>query len=188
MLKKATCCFMIPLLLISPMSNMKPRLTEQLTDTEEVKLDLNLTNSTKDYLENALDKELKLLKEKKQEKERLERLEEERLRQSEESASYIDFELTFYTFKECVGGRKAKTCHGDTPYQGIVASNVYPQGTIIHLENWGEVLVWDRGGSNFNNSNRLDVFLEPLQGESLEDCSKRAFELGHIFTKGYIKE
>lgn len=184
MFKRGLCCLLLPTLLLTSPSNIVPLKTKPLMDRE--------LNKNSYYIESEMDKHLEEYLEEQEkiriEEIRLKELEIEKQRQAEESKTYIDFELTFYTFKECVGGINAVTTHGDRPYQGIVASNVYPQGTIIHLENWGEVLVWDRGGENFNNGNRLDVFLEPMQGESLEDCSKRAFELGHIFTEGYIKE
>lgn len=175
---------MLPTFLLTTSSNIVPLKTKPLMDSE--------LNNNSYYIHSELEKQLeKYLEEQEKiqiEEMRLKELEIEKQRQAKENKTYIYFELTFYTFKECVGGINAKTCHGDKPYQGIVASNVYPQGTMINLEDWGEVLVWDRGGKNFNSPNRLDVFLEPMQGESLDDCSKRAFELGRIFTKGYIKE
>lgn len=180
MFKRGLCCLLLPTLLLTSPSNIVPLKTKPLMDRE-------FNNSY--YIHNELDKHLEeYLKEQENIKAEEIRSKELEIKKQRQAEAYIEFELTFYTFKECVDGINAKTCHSDRPYQGIVASNVYPQGTIIYLENWGEVLVWDRGGENFNSQNRLDVFLEPMQGESLDDCSKRAFELGHIFTKGYIKE
>nr|DAH73298.1 MAG TPA: 3D containing protein [Caudoviricetes sp.] len=160
--------------------NQSPFLTEQ--STEKVAgLDI------KDYRHEIKLEVEKLKAEKEQEKKRKEE-ELANLQKQQNKKRMINFELTFYTFLECKDKWDAVTCHGDKPYQGIVASNIYPQGTVIHLEGWGEVLVWDRGGSNFNSPNRLDVFIDPLPNETEAQYKARAFSLGRIFTKGYIKE
>lgn len=181
MLKRGLCCLLLPTFLFTTSSNIIPLTTKPL-------MDRGLNNNY--YIQSELDKQLEEYLEEQEkiqiEEMRLKELEIEK--QAKENKTYIDFELTFYTFLECKDKWNAVTCHGDKPYQGIVASNVYPQGTIIHLEGWGEVIVWDRGGKNFNSPNRLDVFIDTLPNESEEHYKARAFELGRIFTKGYIKE
>lgn len=97
-----------------------------------------------------------------------------------------EFILTFYTSLDCENGYGAITCEGDSLQQGGVASNVYDLGTKIYLEGYGETIVNDRGGSNFNSSNRLDVFIEREYGESDYEYKQRVSKMGIVTVKGYI--
>lgn len=73
------------------------------------------------------------------------------------------------------------TCHEVPARYGIVASNVYPQGTKIYLPSIDKnrcFVVADKGGSDFDRYDRLDLFIERLPGEDDETYKKRAYSLG----------
>lgn len=86
--------------------------------------------------------------------------------------------LTFYgDFSHENGGYAGIDAQGNKLVAGTVASNIYPFGTQFKLN--GQIFtVRDRGGSNFNNSNRLDVFVPRQSGESDSDYSKRIKQYG----------
>lgn len=96
------------------------------------------------------------------------------------------FVLTFYSSLNCENGYGAITCNGENLSQGMVANNVLPQGTKIHLENYGVVTVADRGGNNFNNKYRLDVFVPKNEEESDYEYLNRVNNMGRIRVKGHI--
>lgn len=135
---------------------------------------------------------------KEEEEERLLQEELERQKQEEESNieqiyyenepqyTEMDFTLTFYTCLPSENSGYTTTAWGEVPTYGMVASNVYERGTRIYLEGYGEFVVADRGGSNFDNYNRLDVFIPRLYGESDEEYSQRVYSLGVVNVKGYI--
>jgi 3D (Asp-Asp-Asp) domain-containing protein len=124
--------------------------------------------------------------EKKKAEEEKKRLEEEARKHKEENIEYTEFELTFYTSLDSENGFGAKTCQGKPLSSGIVANNVIPQNTKIHLEGYGQVTVADKGGSNFNTSNRLDVYVGKQPNESNAHYSKRVSNMGRKIVKGYI--
>lgn len=86
--------------------------------------------------------------------------------------------LTFYgDFSHENGGYAGIDAQGNKLVAGTVASNIYPFGTQFQLN--GQIFtVRDRGGSNFNNSNRLDVFVPRQPGESDNDYSERIKQYG----------
>ena len=96
---------------------------------------------------------------------------------------YMEFTLTFYTSVECGGDID---CKGRKLTSMCVASNVYKNGTMIELGQFGTLEVRDKGGSNFNRSDRLDVFLPRLKGESDYQYQKRARDLGRVKVKGRV--
>ena len=104
-------------------------------------------------------------------------------RQRESEREYIDFTLTFYTTVECGGNID---CMGRKLTFMCVASNVYKNGTMIELGQFGTLEVRDKGGSNFSSPFRLDVFLPRLQGESDYQYQKRARDLGRVKVKGRV--
>lgn len=106
----------------------------------------------------------------------------------EKQREYIIFQLTHYTDDDAenIPGQPSTTCTGEKLVDGMVASNHYPLGTKIQLEDGRIVTVSDRGGSDFNNPNRLDVFVERLPGESNSAYKKRMLDLGIISMRGYI--
>ena len=85
----------------------------------------------------------------------------------------VEITMTFYgDFAHENGGYAGIDCNSNKLVAGTVASNYYPQGTQFEFN--GQIYtVRDRGGSNFNSANRLDVFVPRLKNESDSDYSKR---------------
>ena len=156
---------------------------------------IKLVETAQELQQQKLEEQIAL--EKEQERLRLEeeqriREEEERLLQEQqliENSYYsneIEFTLTFYTCLPSENLGYTTTAWGEIPQYGMVASNVYDRGTRIYLEGYGEFIVADRGGSNFDSYNRLDVFIPRIDGESDYEYSQRVMALGVVDVKGYI--
>ena len=60
--------------------------------------------------------------------------------------------------------------------------------TKIKLQGYGIVEVLDRGGKNFNNTNRLDVYIPRNTNESNSEYYKRVNSMGRVKVKGRIVE
>lgn len=105
----------------------------------------------------------------------------------DESQNWKSFTLTFYTDLPSENGGYTITATGEKLRSGMVASNYHAIGTEIHLSGWGTYTVKDRGGSNFNSSNRLDVFIPRKNGESNASYLKRVNKMGIKTVKGYVK-
>lgn len=90
----------------------------------------------------------------------------------------ITMTLTFYgDFAHENGGHQGIDAQGNKLIAGTVASNVYPMGTQFEYN--GKIFtVRDRGGSNFNNYNRLDVFVPRNNGESDTEYANRISHYG----------
>ena len=90
----------------------------------------------------------------------------------------VKMTLTFYgDFAHENGGYTGIDAQGNKLVAGTVASNVYSFGTQFELN--GQVFtVRDRGGKNFNSSNRLDVFVARQSGESNSAYAKRIRNYG----------
>lgn len=90
----------------------------------------------------------------------------------------VKMTLTFYgDFAHENGGYTGIDAQGNKLVAGTVASNVYSFGTKFELN--GQIFtVRDRGGRNFNSSNRLDVFVPRKSGESNSAYAKRIREYG----------
>lgn len=90
----------------------------------------------------------------------------------------VKMTLTFYgDFAHENGGYAGIDAQGNKLIAGTVASNVYSFGTKFEFN--GQVFtVRDRGGKNFNSSNRLDVFVPRKSGESNSAYAKRIREYG----------
>ena len=90
----------------------------------------------------------------------------------------VTITLTFYgDFAHENGGYAGIDTQGNKLVAGTVASNVYSFGTKFELN--GQIFtVRDKGGSNFNSSNRLDVFVPRKSGESNSAYSKRISSYG----------
>ena len=99
-----------------------------------------------------------------------------------------EFILTFYTSLESENSSAgAVTCQNKPLSPGGVANNVIPQNTKIILENYGEVIVNDKGSNKyFGVDNRLDVFIEREPGESDKQYSRRVNNYGVQKVQGYI--
>ena len=90
----------------------------------------------------------------------------------------VKMTLTFYgDFAHENGGYTGIDAQGDKLIAGTVASNAYSFGTKFEFN--GQVFtVRDRGGKNFNSSNRLDVFVPRKSGESNSAYAKRIRNYG----------
>ena len=99
-----------------------------------------------------------------------------------------EFILTFYTSLESENSSAgAVTCQNKPLSPGGVANNVIPQNTKIILENYGEVIVNDKGSDKYLGvDNRLDVFIQREPGESDSDYSHRVNSYGVQKVHGYI--
>ena len=115
---------------------------------------------------------------------------QERARQDEikrqEESNTVEFILTFYTSLNCENGYGAITCTGKPLVDGMVANNVYSIGTTIKLDGYGEVVVSDKGGKNFNVSNRLDVYIPKNSDENNSEYFRRVNKMGKVTVKGRI--
>lgn len=90
----------------------------------------------------------------------------------------IQMTLTFYgEGAEENGGYAGIDCNGNALIAGTVASNVHKQGTQFKYNNQ-IFTVRDKGGSNFNSYNRLDVFVPRNKGESKQAYDKRISNYG----------
>lgn len=106
---------------------------------------------------------------------------------SDSDKNWKTFTLTFYTNLPSENGGYTITASGKSLKFGMVASNYYPLGKKIYLTGYGTMTVEDRGGSNFNNSYRLDVFIPRKSGESNTTYLRRVNNLGVRKVKGYVK-
>ena len=99
-------------------------------------------------------------------------------RDSVKRGTPVKMTLTFYgDFAHENGGYTGIDAQGNKLVAGTVASNVYSFGTQFELN--GQVFtVRDRGGKNFNSSNRLDVFVPRQSGESNSAYAKRIRNYG----------
>lgn len=98
-----------------------------------------------------------------------------------EQADKVEVVMTFYGDGEDENGvgNAGITCNGKKLEHGVVASNVWEQGTKFYcLEDNKIYTVSDRGGSNFNSYNRLDVFVPRHSGESKSEYDKRISRMG----------
>ncbi|AQR94347.1 3D domain-containing protein [Clostridium saccharoperbutylacetonicum] len=110
------------------------------------------------------------------------------LKENVNSPEWKEFILTFYTsldFENSSAG--AVTCENKPLIPGGVANNVIPLNTKIYLENYGQVVVNDRGShEHFDTANRLDVFIEREPGESDKQYAHRINSYGVQKVQGYI--
>lgn len=105
---------------------------------------------------------------------------------NKKKGSPVELTLTFYgDGAHENGGYANMTAYGEVPVAGVVASNAYPKGTQFLFPNGQVFTVKDRGGSSFNNYNRLDVFVPRLKGESDAQYDKRIRTYGVKKIKAY---
>ncbi|AWK52868.1 hypothetical protein DIC82_18530 [Clostridium beijerinckii] len=99
-----------------------------------------------------------------------------------------EFILTFYTSLESENSSSgAVTCQNKPLSPGGVANNVIPLNTKLYLENYGQVIVNDKGSDKyFGVDNRLDVFIKREPGESDRQYSRRVNGYGVQKVQGYI--
>jgi hypothetical protein len=115
------------------------------------------------------------------------KLKEDRIAARREVEYDMVFTLTFYTNlsseNSSAGG---VNCRGIKLYDGMVANNKLSYGTSIKLKGWGTVEVLDVGGSNFDVSHRLDVYVPREDGESDHKYHRRVLNMGRVKVQGKI--
>lgn len=147
-----------------------------------------------EIIKSLKEKYIKYIKKLKEEEERIRKekreAEEQKKKQIQNRGlsgeGNILFELTFYTDLPEENGGHTITASGKPLEYGVVASNKYPIGTKLRLGSMGTFTVEDRGGREFNNSNRLDVFIPRQSGESNCQYKNRVRNMGRIKLKGDI--
>lgn len=102
------------------------------------------------------------------------------------SSGNMTFYLSFYTDLPEENGGYNTTATGAPLAYGVVASNYWPLYTKIYLDGYGTMTVLDRGGSDFNSSQRLDILIPRKSGESNAQYKRRVLILGRTSTTGYI--
>ncbi|HEX9025865.1 MAG TPA: 3D domain-containing protein [Clostridium sp.] len=134
--------------------------------------------------EMALDKNsIKMQYEKFEQKELLKKMNEKT-----DEPEWKEFILTFYTSLESENSSAgAVTCQNKPLSPGGVANNVIPLNTKLYLEDYGQVIVNDKGSDKyFGVDNRLDVFIKREPGESDKQYSQRVNGYGVQKVQGYI--
>ena len=179
--------FLLPITL-NTHSNFKStmaKVDKVIIETDLTKIEKGILPYEKQYKINMLNEigQGLIVQQQEQMKADEEQRERQRKIEREIESEYIEFTLTFYTTVECGGNI---SCEGKKLTQMVVANNVRPLGQKIELEGFGTLEVRDRGGNNFFNPFRLDVFLPRLQGESDYQYQKRARDLGRIKVKGRV--
>ena len=113
---------------------------------------------------------------------------ERQLEQKKNEPEWKEFILTFYTSLESENSSAgAVTCQNKPLTPGGVANNIIPQNTKIYLENYGQVIVNDKGSNKyFGVDNRLDVFIEREPGENDKQYSHRVNSYGVQKVHGYL--
>lgn len=90
----------------------------------------------------------------------------------------ITITATFYgDFAYENGGYAGLDANGNKLIAGTVASNYYPQGTKFYYKDM-VFTVRDKGGKNFNDPDRLDIFVPRKHNESDEQYAKRIEQYG----------
>lgn len=103
----------------------------------------------------------------------------------EELSHTVDLELTYYTTLPQENGGYTTTSIQTKLRHGVVASNYYPIGTKILIDNV-VYTVEDRGSSAFDSPHRLDVLVEKNAGETNSEYLERINNMGRKKTKGKI--
>lgn len=159
------------------------RLENHNIELEKSNTELNKEN--KSITKELEDKTNEFNNKTKEYKKQIEDLTNENKKLKEEKAKLRKFELTFYTDLPSANGGYTMTASQTKPRDGVIASNYYPFGTKIEIN--GKVYtVEDRGGKEFNSSNRLDVLIERNPGESDSQYHKRVHNMGRKQVVGKI--
>lgn len=152
---------------------------------EVTEKELLLRDEVLEKYRNHLDENDKLIEKKDKEIKELKK----KIKNSKESPTYgtpVTLTLTFYgDFAYENGGYAGINAYGNKLAKGMVASNVHPRGTKFKLSSGETLTVEDRGGSNFNNYNRLDVFVPRIKGESDRQYAKRISNYGVKKVRAY---
>ena len=162
-------------------------LKEQSNSLKQKEKDLKVLSTEKDEILNSIEelkKENKELKKKAQERQEASAKQKTlaecptQSRSAVNKGTPIKMTLTFYGDSAAEnGGYAGVDAQGNKLVAGTVASNVYSFGTKFYF-NGQTFTVRDRGGKNFNSSNRLDVFVPRKPGESNSAYNKRLRQYG----------
>ena len=112
------------------------------------------------------------------------RQEEEKKRKEEEERNSYDqtYLITYYSRHPSENGGHNCTAYSTPLREGICANNVIPRGTKIKLIDGRELIVEDKGGTEFfNNDYHLDVFVDTYDVDYVN-------KLGSHYVKGKIIE
>ena len=110
------------------------------------------------------------------------RLEEEKKRKEEEERNSYDqtYLITYYSRHPSENGGHNCTAYSTPLREGICANNVIQRGTKIKLIDGRELIVEDKGGTEFfNNDYHLDVFVDTYDVDYVN-------KLGSHYVKGKI--
>ena len=113
--------------------------------------------------------------------ERFDKIEEKKRKEEEESydKTYL---ITYYSRHPSENGGHNCTAYSTPLREGICANNVIPRGTRIKLIDGRELIVEDKGGTEFfNNDYHLDVFVDTYDVDYVN-------KLGSHYVKGKIIE
>ena len=115
--------------------------------------------------------------------ERFDKIEEQHRQKEKEINSYNKtYLITYYSRHPSENGGHNCTAYSTPLREGICANNVIPRGTKIKLINGRELIVEDKGGTEFfNNDYHLDVFVDTYDVDYVN-------KLGSHYVKGKIIE
>ncbi len=131
-------------------------------------------------------KEIDKLTEELKQKERLTSNNKLKSKSANPTGTPITLTLTFYgDGADENGGYEGITAYGQKLSGGFAASNHYARGTKFILTTGQTLNVQDRGGSSFNDPNRLDVFVPRKDGETSKDYKERLKLYGVRKVKAY---
>ncbi len=184
----ATGVIIATTLAVTTVSNInKSNTIKELIETK-TKLEQSNAKANKENIEikKSLQNEIDQLNDKiKKQQNDYEKLEKENANLKKELSSLRKFELTYYTSLPRENGGYTTTAIQTKLRSGVIASNYYSIGTKISIG--GKVyIVEDRGGSEFNSPNRLDVLIERNAGESDSEYYKRVSSMGRKHVIGKI--
>ena len=111
------------------------------------------------------------------------RKEEKKRKEEEERNSYDKtYLITYYSRHPSENGGYNSTAYSTPLREGICANNIIPRGTRIKLIDGRELIVEDKGGTEFfNNDYHLDVFVDTYDVDYVN-------KLGSHYVKGKIIE
>ena len=104
-----------------------------------------------------------------------------------EGYTKMTWTFTFYTNLPVENGGYTVTAMGTKLRYGVLASNYWPLKSQVILPDWGNFIIEDRGGSNFDSKYRLDMLIPRNSGESDYQYLARVNNMGVKSIPGYIK-
>ena len=114
--------------------------------------------------------------------ERFDKIEEHNQKEKEMNSYNKTYLITYYSRHPSENGGHNCTAYSTPLREGICANNVIPRGTRIKLIDGRELIVEDKGGTEFfNNDYHLDVFVDTYDVDYVN-------KLGSHYVKGKIIE